>query len=116
MNKAISTRINHKPLSVNDCWQGKRYKTKEYKAYENALMWMLKPLSASLPAPPYRIQFAFGMSNIQSDIDNPVKPLLDILQKRYGFNDREVMELVVRKLKVPKGHEYIELSIISINP
>lgn len=115
MNLPIHTRISHKPLSVNECWQGKRFKTPKYKVYENALMWMLKGSAASMPPAPYRIQFIFAMSNMQSDIDNPVKPLLDILQKRYGFNDRDVMELRVNKLKVPKGQEYIELSIFNIN-
>jgi len=34
-------RINYKPLSVNEAWQGKRFKTKAYKDYEKSLMLLL---------------------------------------------------------------------------
>ena len=33
--------LNVKPLSVNQCWQGRRYKTKAYKQYEKALLQIL---------------------------------------------------------------------------
>jgi len=33
----IEQKINIKPLSVNDAWKGKRYKTEKYKNYENVL-------------------------------------------------------------------------------
>lgn len=34
-------RIKIKPLSVNDAWKGQRFKTKEYKQYEQDLMFIL---------------------------------------------------------------------------
>ena len=42
-----------------------------------------------------------------SDIDNPLKPFLDILQKKYGINDRDINELLVKKTVVKKGDEFI---------
>lgn len=104
--------VNIKPLSVNEAWQGKRFKSPAYKKYETAVLFMLPKIK--LPDPPYRISFVFGMSNIMSDWDNPIKPIQDILQKKYDFNDRHVMEANVVKKKVPKGQEYFSFLIETI--
>ena len=105
-------RINIKVLSVNECWQGQRFKTPKYKAYEKELMWTLPHLK--MPKPPYSVYYEFGMSNVLSDIDNPVKPLTDILQKKYKFNDRDIFELLIKKTKVATGKEYFIFEIKSI--
>lgn len=102
-----------KPLSVNKCWQGKRFKTAEYKNYEKELLLALP--KQDLPEPPYRIYFEFGFSNSQSDWDNPIKPLQDILQKKYGFNDRDIERAVTNKKKVKKGEEYFIVKMENIN-
>jgi Holliday junction resolvase RusA-like endonuclease len=65
----------------------------------------------TLPEPPYQIYYEFGFSNSQSDYDNPCKPLGDILQKKYGFNDKEIYLAIVRKIIVKKGREYIKVRI-----
>jgi Holliday junction resolvase RusA-like endonuclease len=98
-----------KPLSVNECWQGQRFKTNAYKIYEKELLLTLPALT--LPPAPYSIYFEFGFSNIASDYDNPVKPLQDILQKKYGFNDKDIYEARILKKKVAKGHEYFIFKI-----
>ena len=94
-----------KPLSVNECWQGKRYKTEKYKNYEKLLLLTLPPLK--IPAPPYFIVFKFYMNRI--DWDNPIKPLQDILQKKYGFDDKDVVKGLVEKIKCKKGAEGFEI-------
>src|SRR5690625_3712830 len=111
MNKTIY-RSNIKPLSVNEAWQGKRYKTPKYKAYERALMFML-PKKITLPKKPYKIYLEFGMSSSLSDWDNPIKPFQDVLQSKYKFNDRDIVEAHVKKVKTKKGQEYIKWSIQS---
>ncbi len=98
-----------KPLSVNECWQGKRFKTKSYLQYEKDLLLILPKIK--MPEPPFEIHFEFGFSNIMSDWDNPVKPLQDILQKKYGFNDKDIMKAVVVKKKVKKGEDYFKINI-----
>lgn len=100
-----------KPLSVNECWQGKRYKTPAYKIYERDMLLLLPKIK--MPAPPYEIYFAFGFSNAGADVDNPVKPLLDILQKKYGFNDNQVNRIIIEKTKVVKGEEYLHFNIFT---
>lgn len=105
-------KLNIKPLSVNECWQGKRFKTKEYLQYEMDLFLMLPNIK--VPAPPYKLSIEFGFSNMASDIDNPVKPFQDILQKKYGINDKNILELNINKTKTEKGSEFIKFSIKSI--
>jgi len=102
-------RLNIKPLSVNDAWKGKRYKSDAYKAYEVEMLVRLP--AGRLPAPPYRVYYEFGLSNRLADFDNPCKPLGDILQRKYGFNDKEIYEAYIKKVIVKKGCEYIRVKI-----
>ena len=101
--------IKIKPLSVNQCWQGRRFKTKLYKSFEIELLSKLKPLE--VPAGKLQIFIKFGLSSKNADWDNPIKPFQDILQKKYGFNDRNVYKAVVEKVDVKKGFEFIEFEI-----
>lgn len=102
-------RINIKPLSVNQAWQGKRFKTKTYKTYERNVLLMLRPMT--IPEGELEMTINWGFSNMLSDVDNPVKCFVDCLQKKYGFNDSRVKRMIVEKFKVSKGEEYIEFSI-----
>ena len=103
----MEIKINIPPLSVNKCWQGKRYKTNAYKAYEKQLLLTLPEVQ--LPNPRYIIYFKFGFSSSLSDYDNPIKPLQDILQKRYGFNDKDIWRAIIDKELVKKGKEYFKV-------
>jgi Holliday junction resolvase RusA-like endonuclease len=102
-------KINIKPLSVNKAWQGKRFKTPQYKEYEKNVLLMLPKVKP--PPPPFKIVLEFGFSSSASDIDNPLKPFIDILQKKYGINDKDIFELNVKKINVKKGFEYVSFEI-----
>jgi len=103
-------KINIKPLSVNECWMGKRFKTKSYQKYEKDLLFLLPKIK--LPEAPYEVYFKFYFSNSGSDLDNPVKPAMDILQKKYSFNDKLVYKMTVEKALVKKGQECFEFMIL----
>lgn len=105
-------KIEIKPLSVNECWKGRRFKTKKYEAFEKNSILILKPIDIGLA--PYSLTIVFGFSNKASDIDNCLKPFIDVLQKRYLFNDRDIYELNVKKIIVKKGFEFIEFDIKTI--
>lgn len=105
-------KIPIKPLSVNEAWQGKRFKTDKYHKYETHLLFLLPSIKGSVFLKEIKLKFTFGFSNIQSDLDNPVKCLLDIMQKKYGFNDSNVWELTIKKVKVKKGSEYILIEFL----
>lgn len=98
-----------KPLSVNRAFQGRRFKTPEYLKYERYVLLLLPKLSAKFDL--YSVNIVFGVSNIGNDIDNGLKPFLDILQKKYGFNDKHIFELNVKKEITKKGSEFIKFEI-----
>lgn len=104
-------RLDIKPLSVNQAWCGKRFKTPAYLQYEKEVLSILPKIN--LPEPPYRISFVFGFSNNASDLDNPVKLVQDILSKKYGFNDKLITELSIKKQVVKKGSEFIQFEILN---
>ncbi len=87
MEKKNTQRIQIKPLSVNDAWQGKRYKTLEYKSYEEELMWRLPRLDIPKNER-LALSIYIGFSNVCSDTSNILKPFEDILCKKYGLNDK----------------------------
>lgn len=105
-------KLNIKPLSVNDCWQGQRFKTKAYLQFEKDVLLSLPKIK--IPEPPYKLELEFGFSNMASDIDNPVKPFQDLLQKKYAINDKHIVELHVKKTKVEKGKEFIKFNLKSL--
>lgn len=111
----IQFKLNEKPLSINEAWQGKRFKTPLYKSYEQTILLRM-PKGNVDPEEMLRIEFFFGFSNKASDLDNPVKLLLDLAQKKYGFNDKNVFELNVRKCIVKKGEEFIQMGIYKLLP
>lgn len=106
-------RIEIKPISVNDCWQGRRFKTQEYGIYEKEVSYLLPRLKV----PPGRLllRLTVGFSNKASDLDNMVKPFVDILQKKYGFNDKQIYGMDLWKEDVKKGEEFIEFEISALD-
>ncbi len=104
-------RINHKPMTVNQAWQGKRFKTEEYKNYSKILMLKFLPQTIELPEPPYLVYYNFGFSSPLSDWDNPIKPFQDIIAAKYGFNDKLIKKAIIEIFNVKKGEEFIEFKI-----
>lgn len=101
--------LNIKALSVNKAFQGRRFKTPEYNKYINDMMLML-PKLYEVPTKDIRLKIDFGYSSKLSDIDNGLKTFLDCLVKKYGFDDRYIIELHVTKTIVNKGKEHIKFT------
>jgi Holliday junction resolvase RusA-like endonuclease len=101
--------INIRALSVNKCWQGRRFKTPTYKAYEQELIYQLPKIE--IPRGKKSLLVKVGFSSKLSDIDNIAKPLIDILQKKYFFDDKDIYYLEIIKEDVKKGEEYIAFEI-----
>ena len=106
-------RVNVKPLSINKAFQGRRFKTPEYNAYEKEVLLKLRPMK--LPKPPYELQIEFGVSSPLADLDNFLKLFIDVLQKKYNFNDKLINKILAVKTKVNKGKEYIDFNIENIS-
>jgi Holliday junction resolvase RusA-like endonuclease len=105
-------KVKIKPLSINQAWQGKRFKTPAYKAYRERLQWLLKP--CEIPDGDLYLVIQFGVSNMQSDTDNLIKPFQDALQDRYKFNDRRITALTATKTKTAKGSEFAKWKIYDV--
>jgi len=54
-------KINIKPLSVNQCWQGKRFKTPLYKKFEKILLKNLP--NYNIPDGLLELKLTFGLSS-----------------------------------------------------
>ena len=102
-------RIDIKPLSVNQAWKGRRFKTKAYDKYIRDVMCLLSPLKVADSK--LELEITFGLSNRAADIDNPLKCFIDVLQKKYGFDDKMIYRLIVNKVITKKGCEYIEFNL-----
>lgn len=108
-------RLKVKPVSVNEAWQLKgfrKFKSKKYKEYQDIIFEQLKDKSW-----PFKLDDTLGVivrvgfSNKLSDLDNALKPLFDTLSTKYGWNDNKIYKIEARKLIVPKGKEFINVTI-----
>jgi len=103
--------IKIKPLSVNEAFKGKRFKTDLYNEFIQK-MHSLLPNDLIIPNEKYiKISIQFGFSSRASDIDNCCKSFLDCLVKKYKVDDRNIYEMHVFKDIVKKGDEYIRFKI-----
>lgn len=108
--KKALMKLNIKALSVNVLWRGgRRFKTNQYKDYEQELFYKLPPLK--IPEGKLKLSITFGFSNTNTDISNHIKAFEDVLQTKYGFNDNRIYELSIKKDIVKKGDEYIDFNI-----
>ncbi len=73
---------------------------------------LLKLNGTQIPDGKIWLTFTVGYSSRGSDIDNFLKPAIDILSEYYGFNDNRVYVLHVIKEIVNKGDEFIDFEIV----
>lgn len=102
--------IKIKPLSVNEAWQGRRFKTPAYKKYCRDLGLLLPP-AVKMPDGKLEIHFTFYLSSKLADWDNPIKPAQDIICDKYGINDNRIYRAIVEKVDCKKGEEKIVFEI-----
>lgn len=100
-----------KPMSVNEIFKGRRFKTKEYSRYRSQLSLILPKIEVPEKGK-LKLCIEFGFSNSGADIDNSVKGFTDALSETYGFNDNRIYRLEVEKVIVKKGEEYIKFDLV----
>lgn len=100
--------INVKPISVNSCWQGRRFATKEFKAWQAEVIRQMYELAISsknknLPVKWGKIHLHLDIllkHPLQSDVDNYEKPIIDCLVKSGWIeDDRYIFKITVEKIK-----------------
>lgn len=104
--------IRVKPLSINDAWQGRRFKTPKYKRFaEEVGIRLLKHKKPKLGDSKLCIHYRFHISNMRSDVDNFIKAFQDVLFTWLGIDDSRIVRLTAEKIKCAKHKEKIEWTI-----
>jgi len=106
-------KVQIKAISVNEAYRGRRYKTGDYKAYEQELTLLLPNID--VPEGRLQVHYVFGLSSKGSDYDNQIKAFQDIMSRKYGFNDNRIYKAIIEKVDVKKGCEYISFEIKELN-
>lgn len=105
-------RIDIKPLSMNKAYLWKKIKSAAYRNYEKDMLEMLP--NWHIWNSNLELYIKVWYSSRWSDIDNCLKPFIDILQKKYNFNDNRIYRLIVEKNIVKKWEEFIEFKLTDI--
>ncbi len=104
--------LQTKILSVNNAWQGRKFKTKEAKEYDERLGWLLLPYKKhKINAKYYEIHYVFYLKYFATtDYDNPIKPLQDCLV-RAGLisDDRKIVRARIEKYPASEDRAEIEI-------
>lgn len=95
------------PVSINKCFQGRRFKTKESKVYDMAVrnaIQRIAPLVDSVKADWYEVHYQFYVNNFKmSDVDNLIKQTQDcIVRAGLISDDRKIKRITVEKFQSAK--------------
>lgn len=97
---SVAFSLGIKPLSVNRLYVGRRYKSDEYQEYEEEVSYLLPRSAKKHLEGPLRLEVTFYVSNMNSDLDNMLKALLDVLQGAGVYeNDRQIVLISAKKEK-----------------
>lgn len=104
--------ISIKPLSINEAYKGRRFKTPAHKLYCDQVELLLKKkrLPKIKEKEPFYVIYRFHTSAAQ-DYDNNIKCFQDILIKRLKTDDRYIYGAFIEKIIAKKGQEKIEFAI-----
>ena len=102
-------RLDIKPISINKAYRGRRFATQELKQFKRDVSLLLPKIK--IPDGKLTASYRFGFSSKASDVDNGIKGFQDCIAEHYGFNDKKIYKLIVEKIDVEKGQEYIEFEI-----
>lgn len=92
--------IPAKPISANDCWKGRKFKTKDYDRWREEFLWLLKGQAKGGAVKECSIDFKFYLKSLAMDLDNMLKPVIDSLQLAgIILNDRYITKITAEKIK-----------------
>jgi len=105
-------RLKIKPLSLNECYRGRRFKTPLLEAFKEEVCYLLPKKNITFKK--IKVIYIFGVSSKNADGDNLIKVFQDALSQKYAFNDKQIYKWDVEKVDVPKGSEFIEFDIMEM--
>ena len=94
--------------------RGRRtFKSKDYLDFQNEIRDELMGTEWIFEKNQVSVIIHAGFSNRGADLDNCVKPVLDTYQSIFeDFNDNRVYGITLCKDIVPKGEEYLHITLI----
>lgn len=105
------------PLSVNKAFQGRRYRTPEYRSWGDAAKWLLSQLKPA-PMPLNRkvgLRVVWHLRNAaRCDVDNPLKALCDALV-RSGILKDDRLVWKIEAEKVQDKDNFIEFDLFTLS-
>lgn len=110
--------IQAKPLSVNEAFQGRRFKTRAYIDYEKELAVLIpKHLCTSIEGK-LEVHYRFFLKNhALTDLDNMLKPLNDTLVKLGVIkDDRYIYRKLVEKIPATENKIEIDIKMLEESP
>ena len=105
----MKTRLPIKPLSVNQAFRGRKFKTPAYVKFQRDMLLLLPNVRLESIS---EVHLHFGFSSKLSDLDNATKQTIDCIVKKYGIDDRYINKIVLTKEIVQKGNEFIDIHIL----
>jgi Holliday junction resolvase RusA-like endonuclease len=108
MKEYCSDFIPIKPMSINVCFQGRRFRTTTFKKWQDMVLFSL-PAGASDSKNISMSIYIYLRDMRRSDLDNYIKPIIDCCVKRgLIIDDRYIRYLeVIKKHREEEGFEVI---------
>ena len=105
-------KINIAPLSVNKAWQGRRYRSKEYKDWSAEVLWLIRKQNLTTIKGAVKIKIEWGYKFAKrTDIDNPIKVLLDALTESHVIDDDvNIRQMEIKKTKSVEPYIKVEIN------
>lgn len=101
--------VEIKAMSINAAWQGRRFKTPEYKCFEDEMLRLLKNIGCVHGW--VVIEYHFYIDSFKkSDVGNFEKPMSDILVKAGAIDDDRFIKKIIME-KYPSKRNYLDIVI-----
>lgn len=100
------------PFSVNKFYKGRKIASDELLKFKRDFGILLP--KKSLGSGKLLFTACFGTSSRVADLDNMLKATIDTIAEKWDFNDKMIYEILVKKIDVEKGKEFISFKIDEI--
>lgn len=113
MKRSLDVQIPLKAISTNKLYGGVKRRSWYYKKYRKDIFAFLndnykEPISLKGNLV---LTMEVGFSSVLCDVSNSIKGVEDCIAEYFGFNDRQIVTIIVSKYIVNKGEEYTRIAL-----